>query len=77
MQRAASPASVALQLKALPLDRRIVIVAGRGGRARVLVEPRLDLEPGPESFQTLAAAQSFAAGISLARGWPVVDPGRE
>lgn len=73
MQPAASPASIALAHVVAPVDRRIIVEAQRGGRARVLIEPRLDREPPPESFPTLAAARSFAAGVHIARAWPIVE----
>lgn len=64
--------ALALNLKAIPIDRRITI--DRAGREfLVAVQPRLDGEPAPSRLGNKTEADAFAAGLHTARGWPIND----
>lgn len=65
-----SPAAL---IRPVAIERKITIRPHGNGRFRVSVEPRLDREPPPAIYAKRTEADAHAAGIRMARGWPVSD----
>lgn len=63
---------LALSIRPAPV-RSVAVLPDSDGLVSVLPLPRVPTDPRPAKFDDVDDARLFAAGLGLAKGWPVID----